>query len=57
MEGVTIATLLSDAVTVVTSAVGSVWTMATGNPLLAFGIGVSILGVGIGLFAGLRRSL
>lgn len=57
MEGVTIATLLSDAVSVVTSAVGSVWTMATGNPLLAFGIGVSILGVGIGLFAGLRRSL
>lgn len=57
MEGVTIATLLTDAVSVVTSAVGSVWTMATGNPLLAFGIGVSILGVGIGLFAGLRRSL
>ncbi len=31
MEAVTISTLLTNAVDVVTSAVGSVWTMATGK--------------------------
>lgn len=57
MEANTIMTFLTDAVEVVTSAVGSVWTLATSNPLIAFGVGVAILGTGIGIFSALRQNV
>ncbi len=51
------ATFLSDAVTVLTSAIGSIWTLATSNPLIAFGVGVTVVGVAIGVFTSLRHAL
>ncbi len=45
------------AIDILTSAIGSIWTMATANPLIAFSIGVTIVGVAIGVFTSLRRAL
>lgn len=57
MEAVTITSLLTDAVGVVTSGIGSVWTLITSNPLAATFAGVSILGVCIGLFGAIKQSV
>lgn len=57
MDGVTIASLLSGVVEPITEAVSSVWTIATGNPLMSFFVGLGILGAGIGFFTSIKRAV
>ena len=58
MEGkTTIATLLTGAVEVMTSAVGSVWDMVIANPLASLFVGISVIGCGIGLFCSIKKAV
>lgn len=50
------AEIVSGNTAVLTTLVTNVWTMITGNPLLAFGVCVSLVSIGIGLFRKLKRS-
>lgn len=45
-DAVTAAGLLSEATTVITTAVSSTWSIITGNPLTKLFVGAAILGVG-----------
>ena len=53
----TAASLLTNAGTVITSALSMVWDVATSNPLLSLFVGVSILGVGFSVFRRARRTM
>lgn len=53
---VTALTMLESATTVATQAISSVWGAITGNALLQFYVGVSILFVGVGLFRKIKRA-
>lgn len=50
MEGGSAMTALITGIGDVTTVVGSVFTLITGNPLLAFFVAASLVGVGIGVF-------
>lgn len=52
----TIANLLTEATTVIPTAISSIWEMATSNPLLMFSLGVGILGVGFSIFRKVRKT-
>jgi len=53
---VTIASLLSGAADTIVSAISTVWSVMTGNPLLTFFLGVAIVGVGFRMFRKARRA-
>lgn len=55
-EVVTLATMLSSATSVMTSAVGSTWDMISGNSLLQFFVGTSVLGIGVSFVRRLKRA-
>lgn len=59
MEGTTttIATLLQNATTVITSAFGTVWDLVCANPLAATFAGVTILGLAIGIFSSIKQAV
>ena len=57
MEGTTIATLLTSAVEVMTTAVGSVWQLIISNPLASLFVGLSVIGCGIGLFSSIKQAV
>lgn len=45
-----VADLLSTATTVLTTGVGSIWTLITSNVYMEFVVGVSIVAISIGIF-------
>lgn len=47
---VTVASLLGDAVTTLTTGVSSVWTLITSNVWMEFVVGVSVVSISIGIF-------
>ena len=47
--------ILADAAEVVPEAVGLIWDLATANPLLTFFLGVTIIGIGVGIFQMLKE--
>ena len=55
-ETVTVASLLSGAADTCVSAMGTVWSVMTGNPLLTFFLGVSIVSIGFAMFRKARRT-
>lgn len=57
MEGVTIMQLLTQAVEVITSAVGSTWELIVSNPMASLFAGASVLGLGIGLFGAIKKAV
>ena len=57
MDAVTIGGLLTQVVEPITTAVSSVWSIATGNPLMSFFVGLSILGAGIGFFTSIKHAV
>jgi preprotein translocase subunit SecF len=57
METTTIATLLENATTVITSAFGTVWDLVCANPLAATFAGVTILGLAIGIFSSIKQAV
>ena len=48
---------ITSGVSTVTEVFGNVWTLLTGNPLCMVFVGASLLGLGIGLFRKLKRSV
>lgn len=48
---------ITSGVSTVTDVFGSVWTLLTSNTLCMVFVGASLLGVGIGLFRKLKRSV
>ena len=57
MEVTTIGTLLTQGVTVMTTAMSSVWDLVIANPLASLFVGISILGCGIGLFSSIKQAV
>lgn len=55
-DAVTVASLLSEATTVLTSAVSSVWSIMTGNVWMQFLIGASILSIGFRFFRKAKKA-
>ena len=54
---VTIASILSTAGTAVTTAVSTAWGIISGNPVMSFWLGVSVVGAGFGFIKrGIRVS-
>lgn len=56
VETVTIASMLKDATDVLTTGVGTVWTLVTGNPLLCLFVGASVLTLGFSFFRKAKRA-
>lgn len=52
----TVASLLSSATTTLTTGVGSVWTMMTGNPLTSLFVGAAVLSMGFAFFRKVKRA-
>lgn len=55
-ETVTIASLLTDAATVIPEAVGVAWDIITSNPLLVFFAGASLVSMGFGYWRKAKRA-
>lgn len=53
-DAVTVASLLTTATASITTAVGSVWDIMTGNVWLSFMVGASVLAVGFRFFRNAR---
>jgi len=53
---VTIASLLTDAATVIPQAVGVAWDIITSNPLLVFFAGASLVSMGFGYWRKAKRA-
>lgn len=52
----TVASLLSDAGTTLTSGIGIVWNIITANPVLTLFVGASIVGLGFTFFKKAKRA-
>ena len=48
-------TAITSGVSTVTSVVGDVWTLMTGNPLIMVFVGAALLGVGVGIIRKLTK--
>lgn len=48
--------MLKDATDVLTTGVGTVWTLVTGNPLLCLFVGASVLTLGFSFFRKAKRA-
>lgn len=55
-DAITAASLLSAATTTMTTAMGSVWSLITGNPLLEVFVGSSLLTMGFRFFRRAKRT-
>lgn len=53
---VTIANLMSDAATNIGTAISSVWTIMTANPLLTLFVGATIISLGFAFFRKAKRA-
>lgn len=50
-------TSITSGLSTVTSVFGEVWSLMTGNPLIMVFVGASLIGVGVGVFRKLRKSV
>ena len=48
---------ITSGLSTVTSVFGEVWSLMTGNPLIMVFVGASLIGVGVGVFRKLRKSV